>query len=117
MKGMVEKDFDEGLASLDKLAPSVNIQPSGKIVETIISEIKDMNIIQIETSANFSNVAEKMGELYERISKKIEENSQELINAIIKLKPSTAKGTYVKGIHMASSMSPSIAIETKSLLN
>lgn len=74
MKGMIEKDFDEGLASLDKLAPSVNIQPSGKIVETVVSEIKDMNIIQIETAANFSNVAEKMGELYGRISKKIEEN-------------------------------------------
>src|ERR1041384_571653 len=34
---------------------------------------------------------------------KIAENSQELINAILKAKPSSAKGTYVKGISMASS--------------
>ena len=44
---------------------------------------------------------------------RIAENSQELINAIIKAKPSTAKGTYLKGISMASTMSPGISIDTK----
>ena len=48
---------------------------------------------------------------------KIVENSQELINAIIKLKPATAKGTYLKGVSMASTMSPGIAIDTKSVQN
>ena len=48
---------------------------------------------------------------------KIEANSQELINAIIRLKPSSSKGTYVKGVSMASTMSPGIAIDTKTLNN
>lgn len=48
---------------------------------------------------------------------KIAENSHELINAIIKAKPSSAKGTYLKSVFMASSMSPGINIETKSLMN
>jgi large subunit ribosomal protein L1 len=48
---------------------------------------------------------------------KIAANSQELINAIIKAKPSTAKGTYLKGLTMASSMSPGIAIDTKSFVH
>jgi len=48
---------------------------------------------------------------------KIAENSQELINAIIKLKPSSSKGIYLKGVSMASSMSPGIAIDTKSIQN
>ncbi|GEP90034.1 large subunit ribosomal protein L1 [Chitinophaga terrae (ex Kim and Jung 2007)] len=48
---------------------------------------------------------------------KIEQNSLELINAIIKLKPSTAKGTYLKGLSMASTMSPGIVIDTKSVQN
>lgn len=48
---------------------------------------------------------------------KIEENSQELINAIVKLKPATAKGTYMKSLSMASTMSPGIAIDTKAFLN
>ncbi len=48
---------------------------------------------------------------------KIAANSQELINAIVKLKPATAKGIYVRGVSMASSMSPGITIDTKSVLN
>jgi large subunit ribosomal protein L1 len=46
---------------------------------------------------------------------KIANNSHELINAIIRLKPSTAKGIYLKGVSMASSMSPGISIDTKTL--
>jgi large subunit ribosomal protein L1 len=48
---------------------------------------------------------------------KITANATELVNAIIKLKPATAKGIYLKGVSMASSMSPGIAIETKALMN
>src|SRR6186713_512985 len=50
-------------------------------------------------------------------SEKITENSHELINAIIRAKPSSAKGTYLKSVFMASSMSPGIAVDTKSLMN
>lgn len=48
---------------------------------------------------------------------KIAENSQELLNAIIKAKPSSAKGTYLKGVSMASSMSPGITIDTKGFVH
>src|SRR6187397_1474788 len=48
---------------------------------------------------------------------KIEQNSQELINTIMKLKPSSAKGTYLKGISMASTMSPGITIDTKGFVH
>src|SRR6478752_3049964 len=48
---------------------------------------------------------------------KIAANSQELINAIIKAKPATAKGTYLKGLSMASTMSPGIAIDTKTFVH
>jgi large subunit ribosomal protein L1 len=48
---------------------------------------------------------------------KLTENSTELINAIVKLKPSSSKGTYIKGVSMASSMSPGIMLDTKSLMN
>src|SRR6187399_971914 len=48
---------------------------------------------------------------------KIAQNSQELINAIIKVKPSSAKGTYLRGVSMASSMSPGISIDTKGFVH
>ncbi len=44
---------------------------------------------------------------------KLAENSTELIGAIIRAKPATAKGTYVKSVFMASSMSPGIALDAK----
>jgi large subunit ribosomal protein L1 len=48
---------------------------------------------------------------------RIAENSQELINAIIKAKPSSSKGIYLRGISMASTMSPGISIDTKSFVH
>ena len=48
---------------------------------------------------------------------KIAANSQELINAIIKAKPATAKGIYLRGLSMASTMSPGISIDTKTFVH
>lgn len=48
---------------------------------------------------------------------KLAENSAELINAIMKLKPSTAKGIYLRAVSMASTMSPGITLDTKQLAN
>jgi len=44
---------------------------------------------------------------------KIKDNANELINTIVKLKPPSLKGAYVKSISMSSTMSPGIAIEKK----
>ena len=44
---------------------------------------------------------------------KIMDNAAELLNTVMKLKPSTTKGVYVKSIFMSSTMSPSISIDTK----
>jgi large subunit ribosomal protein L1 len=48
---------------------------------------------------------------------KIAENAQEILNALVKAKPSTAKGTYLKSIYIASTMSPGIAVDTKTFIN
>jgi len=47
-------------------------------------------------------------------AQKIAENASELLNTIVKLKPSSAKGSYVRSVCMSSTMSPGIAIDTKS---
>ena len=44
---------------------------------------------------------------------KIEGNAKELLFTLIKLKPTAAKGVYVKSIFMSSTMSPSIAVDSK----
>lgn len=45
---------------------------------------------------------------------KLTENANELLQTIMKLKPSSAKGTYVKSVTLSSTMSPGVAIDTKS---
>lgn len=47
---------------------------------------------------------------------KIVENAKEFISVINKLKPSSAKGTYVKSVGLSTTMSPGIKIDTKSLV-
>ncbi|MCK4406636.1 MAG: 50S ribosomal protein L1 [Bacteroidales bacterium] len=64
---------------------------------------------------------DKFGIIHNSIGKasfentKIIDNSKELLQTIIKLKPSASKGTYIKSIYMSSTMSPGIQIESKSI--
>jgi len=46
---------------------------------------------------------------------KIQENAHEIIQTLIKLKPTAAKGTYIKSIHLSSTMSPAIALDPKAV--
>jgi large subunit ribosomal protein L1 len=46
---------------------------------------------------------------------KLLDNANELVNTLLKMKPSTAKGTYVKTVTVASTMSPGIKIDTKTI--
>ena len=46
---------------------------------------------------------------------KIADNAREFINTIVKLKPSAAKGTYIKSIYLSSTMSPGIKVDPRSL--
>lgn len=48
-------------------------------------------------------------------SSKISENAKELMQTIIKLKPTAAKGTYVKSIYLSSTMSPGVQVDPKSV--
>ena len=65
---------------------------------------------------------DKYGIVHSNIAKvsfdgaKIQDNAQELLTTLIKMKPAAAKGTYIKSIFVSSTMSPSIQIDTKSVV-
>lgn len=65
---------------------------------------------------------DKYGNIHTAIGKasfegdKLRENALELIGALNKLKPSAAKGTYIKSVFISSTMSPSINIDAKSVV-
>lgn len=48
-------------------------------------------------------------------SEQIIDNAHEIINTLVKLKPTTAKGTYIKSIYLSSTMSPGVNIDPKSV--
>ena len=65
---------------------------------------------------------DKFGNIHSSVGKasfeggKIRDNAFELIQQLIKLKPSAAKGTYIRSIYISSTMSPSIQIDAKSVV-
>lgn len=64
---------------------------------------------------------DKFGIIHSSIAKtsfekdKIVDNARELLQTVIKLKPASAKGTYIKSIYLSSTMSPGVQIEPKSI--
>ena len=48
-------------------------------------------------------------------AEQMKENAREFINTLIKLKPATAKGTYIKSIYLSSTMSPGVKVDSKTI--
>ena len=108
------------IGKLGKVLGPRNLMPNpktGTVTNDVTGAINDLK------GGKIAFKVDKVGIIHASIgrvsfaSEKIAENSQELINAIMKLKPSSSKGTYLKGVSMASTMSPGIAIDTKSVHN
>src|SRR5210317_2048062 len=84
-----------------------------------------MNVGQAVTDVKAGKIdfkVEKNGIIHAMVAKasfdgeKIKDNANELLQTIVKLKPSSAKGTYIKSIYISSTMSPSIQIDEKSVI-
>src|SRR6267154_6173960 len=102
------------IGKLGKVLGPRNLMPNPK-TGTVTNDIA--NAINDVKGGKIAFKIDKAGIIHASIGRvsftpeKIAENSLELINAIMKLKPATAKGTYVKSVFMASSMSPGIALD------
>lgn len=76
--------------------------------------------VQAAKAGKIDFKVDKYGIIHSTIGKlsfdneKVMDNASELVSAILKLKPSAAKGTYVKSIYMSSTMSPGIQVDLKS---
>ena len=108
------------IGRLGKVLGPRNLMPNpktGTVTNDVAGAISDLK------GGKIAFKVDKVGIIHASIGRvsfapdKIAENSQELINAVIKLKPSSSKGTYLRGVSMASTMSPGIAIDTKSVQN
>ena len=88
---------------------------TGTVTMDVAKAVKDVKAGKIDFKVD------KTGIVHAAIGKvsfdadKIAENAKELISTIMKLKPTSAKGTYVKSIFMSSTMSPSVKVDVKSV--
>ena len=108
------------IGRLGKVLGPRNLMPNpktGTVTNDVAAAVNDVK------GGKIAFKVDKVGIIHASIGRvsfppeKIAANSQELINAIIRLKPATSKGVYLKGLSMASTMSPGIMIDTKSVQN
>jgi large subunit ribosomal protein L1 len=90
---------------------------SGTVTQDVAAAVKDVK------GGKISFRVDKAGIIHSSIGRvsfepsKLAGNAQELLSTVVKLKPSTAKGTYIKSVTLASSMSPGIKVDPKSIRN
>ncbi len=108
------------IGKLGKVLGPRNLMPNpktGTVTNDVVGAINDLK------GGKIAFKVDKVGIIHASVGRvsfapeKIAENCQEFINAIIRLKPSTSKGTYLRGVSMASTMSPGIIVDTKSVQN
>lgn len=89
---------------------------SGTVTMEVGKAIKEVKMGKIDFKVDkFGIVHTSVGKVsFDPI--KIVENAKEFVHTIQKLKPSAAKGTYIKSVYLSSTMSPGIQVEPKSCL-
>ncbi|PQJ79005.1 50S ribosomal protein L1 [Polaribacter porphyrae] len=88
---------------------------TGTVTMDVVKAIQDVKAGKIDFKVDKTGIVHAAIGKVSFDAKKIEENANELIQTIIKLKPTTAKGTYVKSVYMSSTMSPSIEVDVKAV--
>ena len=108
------------LGKLGKVLGPRGLMPnpkSGTVTNDIGKAIEDVKKGKIDFKVDKSGIIHASVAKVSFDSKKIEENANELLNTVQKLKPSSSKGVYFKSINLSSTMSSSIKIDSSTLLS
>ena len=106
------------VGKLGKVLGPRNLMPNpktGTVTNDIGKAVKEVKAGKIDFKVDKQGIIHTSVGKASFDAKKIEENAHEILNSIIKLKPSSAKGTYMKSVYLSSTMSPSLMIDTKTL--
>ena len=106
------------VGKLGKILGPRNLMPNpktGTVTNDIGKAVAEVKAGKIDFKVDKSGIIHASIGKVSFDAQKLSDNAQELLSTIVKLKPSAAKGTYMKSISMSSTMSPGIAIEPKSI--
>lgn len=107
------------IGRLGKILGPRNLMPNpktGTVTNDVASAVNEVKGGKISFKVDKAGIIHASVGRISFAPEKIAANSTEFINAIMKLKPSAAKGTYLKGVSIASTMSPGITVDTKSFI-
>jgi large subunit ribosomal protein L1 len=107
------------IGKLGKILGPRNLMPNpktGTVTNDVAAAVKEVKGGKIAFKVDKAGIIHASIGRVSFTPEKLMENSQELIGAILKAKPATAKGTYVRSVFMASSMSPGIALDAKAFI-
>jgi large subunit ribosomal protein L1 len=88
---------------------------SGTVTMEIGKAVKDVKMGKIDFKVDKYGIVHTSIGKVSFTAEKIAENAREFMNTIIKLKPTAAKGTYIKSIYLSSTMSPGVKLDPKAI--
>lgn len=88
---------------------------SGTVTNEIGNAVREVKAGKIDFKVDKSGIIHTSVGKVSFTPEQIKDNAREFINTIIRLKPASAKGTYLKSIHISSTMSAGIKIDPKSV--
>ena len=88
---------------------------SGTVTMNVAQAVKEVKQGKIDFKVDKTGIMHASIGKVSFSAEKIAENAREFINTIIKLKPSAAKGTYVKSIYLSSTMSRGVKVDPKAV--
>jgi large subunit ribosomal protein L1 len=106
------------VGTLGKILGPRGLMPNpkiGTVTQEVGKAVKESKAGKIEYKADKDGIVHVAIGKVSFTDKKIAENANEFIQTIVKAKPASSKGAYIRSMYMSSTMSPSIEIETKSL--
>ena len=88
---------------------------SGTVTPDVAKAVKEVKQGKIDFKVDKKGIVHTSIGRMSFTPEQIKENAQAFISTLVKLKPNTAKGTYLKSIYLSSTMSPGIKIDVKSI--
>ena len=88
---------------------------SGTVTPDVAKAVEEVKKGKIDFKVDKNGIVHSSIGKVNFTAEQISDNAREFVNTLIKLKPATAKGTYLKSIYLSTTMSPGVKVDTKSV--